>query len=77
MDRLRTRYDGIIQLGYAFLDEVAGTRRVDLDVDGGADPRKLADEFWEDVTGRSPTKPEGLLVDEAIRVGFRDQEVPA
>ena len=77
MDRLRTRYDGIIQLGYAFLDEVAGTRRVDLDVDGGADPRKLADEFWEDVTGRSPTKPEGLLLDEAIRVGFRDQEVPA
>jgi hypothetical protein len=50
---------------------------VDLDVDGGADPRKLADEFWEDVTGRSPTKPEGLLLDEAIRVGFRDQEVPA
>ncbi len=77
MDRLRTRYDGIAQLGYVFLDEVGDTRRVDLDVDGGADPRQLADEFWDDVTGRSPTKPEGLLLDEAIRVGFRDQEVPA
>ena len=77
MDRLRNRFDGIIQLGYVFLDEAGDTRRVDLDVDGGADPRKLADEFWEDVTGRSPTNPEGLLLDEAIRVGFRDQEVPA
>ncbi len=77
MDRLRTRYAGIVELGYVFLDEVGDTRRVDLDVDGGADPRKLANEFWDDVTGRSPTKPEGLLLDEAIRVGFRDQEVPA
>jgi exonuclease SbcD len=77
MDRLRNRFDGIAELRYAFLDEAGDTRRVDLDVDGGADPRTLADEFWNDVTGRSPTKPEGLLLDEAIRVGFRDQEVPA
>jgi exonuclease SbcD len=77
MDRLRTRYDGIIQLRYVHLDEAGDARRVDIDVDGGADPRKLADEFWEDVTGRSPTNPEGPLLDEAIRVGFLDQEVPA
>jgi len=76
-DRLRTRYDGFISLKYVIFDEVGDTRRVDLDVDGGADPRKLADEFWEDATGRSPTNPEGLLLDEAIRIGFSDQEVPA
>jgi exonuclease SbcD len=75
MDRLRTRYAGIVELGYVFLNEVGDARSVDRDIDGGANPRKLADEFWDDVTGRSPTKPEALLLAEAIGVGFRDQEV--
>ena len=77
MDRLRTRCEGIVQLGYLNRDDVRAAGP-DGAVEGEeVDPRELADDFWVDVTGREPTGPEGLLLDEAIRAGFDDEEVAA
>jgi len=77
LDRLRVRFEGVVELDYAYRNE-GGHAGPDGPVEGTElDPRQLADDFWEDVTGRAATKAEGHLLDEAIRAGFDDEEVAA
>ena len=76
MNRLRRRFEGVIDLD--FPDHgFGGDQLPDIDPEGGANPRELADDFWMDATGRSPFKPEGVLLDGAIRAGFGNVEVSA
>ncbi len=77
MDRLRKRFEGIVQLDYKELD-AASPIGPGGSVDGGEiNPRRLAGDFWKDVTGRKTTGPEGGLLDEAIRAGFDGREISA
>ena len=76
MNRLKKRFEGAVEMDYTDRYLGSGTP-VDIDFEEGADPRQLAEDFWVDITGKRPSKPKGLLLDDAIRAGFDDVEVPA
>ncbi len=76
MNRLKKRFEGAVEMDYTDRYLGSGTP-VDIDFEEGVDPRQLAEYFWVDATGRKPFKPEGLMLDDAIRAGFGDVEVLA